>query len=39
MLSEAKVAKLALQSDSFCQMSEANFLQNILQLSVAKYVE
>ena len=39
MLSEAKYAKLALESDFFCQMSEANFLQNILQLSEAKYVE
>ena len=39
MLSVAKNAKLALESDFFCQMSEANFLQNILQLSEAKYVE
>ena len=51
MLSEAKYAKLALESDFFCQMSEANclqkvllierseFLQNILELSKAKYVE
>ena len=30
MLSEAKYAKLALESDFFCQMSEANCLQKVL---------
>jgi hypothetical protein len=30
MLSEAKYAKLALESDFFCQMSEANCLQKFL---------
>jgi hypothetical protein len=30
MLSEAKIAKLALESDFFCQMSEANCLQKVL---------